>query len=661
MLSSEFAPASAVRLAAKGYGGSTTLPAGIQRGSLGSQPVRMGAAANENYVGALPQTGVAAGATPLPLKPLAAVAGLAGTVGAAEFMGPVAGWGVRKTLGNLPGRAGAFFHNAGSVPAGPVNALYQARFGDLFTARGWKQMYANMMGTADIYAHGGHVTMHGLDGVKTNRNSFIKEVNDLIGRIKSGSGRSAITETEIASRFHSMIKGFGPVLDKQLSESVSHAFQDHEIVSNIYKEQKIIASKTGQMFNVKPPELELPAGLRASVLKEMERVSSGIANAEASIIEGVERCAANLARDQHYFVNGADGVATGIKGALTKETYHWGFKPFSSMNPLQWFRGEIKTIGGEVLPGGKQWSGFGTEAKRFAGEGILPKAYEAAAKVEGWGLGAIGQRMMNGRAMGVLLKGGLVAAVGLLGIKLTQHFAEQIGQAEKIHEDMTGEKISAWRLLMNPKSLPPVTRHVRDNLIEHAMPGAAQVAAEGLDKYAMADGLRGFKMLPMVAGQLLGRGVSEFKPSGDFLGSYHAVKAAQAAGQAVPADAYAALIEAASPDVRRAGGAKAPITQGLAAEYAQLNMAAPDVVREIEARAPFVERAKMVHARMAAEQEAATAKPAYDGPIVAKPQPEMQMEHHASDLPSMKVAAKAMEQETELQGRVADAQRQMGA
>ena len=558
MLTQEFAPAHAVRLATRGYGGSSTLPGGIQPGSLRSKSARAG------------EVGPVGVETPAVMKPVAAVAGAAGALGASEFLGTVAGWGVRKTAGNLPGAVGKAAYNIGSIPAGPVNGLYQVQFKDLFTKSGRQQFYTNMIGTIHNYATGGHVSMATLEGTRD-----------------------------------------------------------------------------------------------AGVWK-------------------------NTAGDLPY-----------LKGAM-KPTYG---ERWTSWKPWTGFRAPIE--GAETLvSSGKEWGVWERELKRMAAKGFAPKAFEATAMPANlnW-LERVGHRLMNGRAMSGILGIGLAATAGLAAVRLSQHFSGELEKVQQVHEDtkdkkqatwdllsqpenraakarlaelgmldhfrpdrpakphhheVLGEKLSAWRLLMDPNSLPGLTRQARDSMIEHVVPGAVNELAGGLDKYSTVNGLRGFKMLPLVAGQLLGRGISEFKPSSDFLGSYDAIGALQKAHQPVPAEAYAALIEAASPDVRRAGGAKAPITQGLAAEYAQLQMPAAAVVKEIEAKAPFVARAQAVHAQLLAAQEAAAAKPAHDGPIVATQQPEV-MAQAAEDKPSLKVAAKALEHATEHQGRVNEAQRQVGA
>lgn len=681
MLTSDFAaPASAARhmgSAARALGGSTTLPAGIVPRSLRvGAPVRVGAAANENFKGALPQAGKAV-AEPLPLKPIAAAAGLAGTLGTLEFMGPAAGWGVRKTLGRLPNwLGGQYFYNAGSVPAAGVNALYQAKFRDLFSRDGWRRMAANFYNTADIYAHGGHVSMHGLDGVTGDIKGFGKQATKLHDAItqKRWFGilkPKALTDAELLQRFDAFGRAgkLSEMVSPELLKSARTALDDHQIALEVFENSKQAATHLGQRFGAPVPDLEMPAGIRQAITREVGRIKDGLGNVASAEIKQARSLLFSQALEGHHYVNAENGIATAAKGTFVKPKYEWGvFRPFSSWNPVHWFRGDVVNQAAvdakEVTEGTKALPFWQKQLGKLADAGATPKAWEASAVEGETMLARMGSRIMNGRAMGVLLKGGLVAAVGLLGIKLTQHFAGQVAQAQEMHKDLTGKEVSAWQLLMNPSKLPPVTQHIRANLIEQAAPGAAHVVGEGLDKYAMSDGLRGFKFLPMAAGQLIGHSMSGFAPSTDFLGSYHAIKYA-GGDSSVPAQAYAALMEAASPEVRRNGGKAAPLVMKMAESYAAEGATAAKVVQEIEARKPFIERAQraqaVVLAEEAAQEKVATQDVAAQNNVAA-PQEEITASQQNMDVPTMKVAAKAVpDAAMEHQGRVADMQRQVGA
>ncbi len=260
--------------------------------------------------------------------------------------------------------------------------------------------------------------------------------------------------------------------------------------------------------------------------------------------------------------------------------------------------------------------------------------------------GSIWNRLWNGRAFGVLLKGGLGAASLYLGIKAVASTRHSISMMQELGQDLYGEQYSTWQIMMNPQSMPPFMQEVRGNMMAHLMPEAAHAVGESGSNWALSDGMHGLgnisskvgmaKQAAMFGGIMISMQAQNLAPSENLLSSYTMLKDTLKAGNPAPAELYAALVEAASADARTAGGANSRLVRSIAEEYAKEQKSAVDVLKEIDGKEAYLGRAKRAAANIKKEDEAqkAASKPAHNGPIVpAKKQTEKQTDYQAVQTP----------------------------
>jgi hypothetical protein len=300
-------------------------------------------------------------------------------------------------------------------------------------------------------------------------------------------------------------------------------------------------------------------------------------------------------------------------------------------------------------PFGKKYQGWqGLKDKAFAINGSTEmKTLEKVTE------GNMFQRMWNGRAYGVLLKTGLTAASLYLGIKAVASLRHSISQMQELGQDLFGEQYSTWQILMNPKSMPEFMQEVRGNMVAHLMPETAHAVGESGSNWALSDGMHGIadirskmgmaKQVAMIGGMVISTSAQNMAPSENLLTSYTMLKDTMKGGHKAPVELYGLLVEAASADARMAGGANGRLVRAIAESYAKENKTAVEVLKEIDAKEPYLQRAKAAAGKIKAEDELlkAKAKPTHSGPIVAKAS-HMEAAQPLSDKPGLMVAKEGL-------------------
>lgn len=560
----------------------------------------------------------------MPLRLMAGVGAAGGAVMGAEFIGPAAGWGVRKTLGKLPGSTGKFFHDVAGAPRALINTLYDTSVQDVFKHRG-QQFRANFAGNMYAYGAGNYGNLNArLNIVEETKNEVVKGAEDLIAGLKgeakatgfgriTGKGVGALSNEELVA---------------QLKELGDIKLLQRDATGNILKETNIWKD---QLREVWPQAESLIKRLEGLGKKEKlpDREVTQLRRALAEKLPGLIEQARDITSPLGMAIESHAAQTAKVSGVsafdpLAKEgsrVYALGKskpempKGWSRLNPMAWLQyatepAAIREVHNESKMGSVSRK-FGEWEKGLGGG----KAYEAH-NIKGWSLDKIGQRMLKGRALTVGAKLGAVGALGYLGIKTTTGFMEQVSQAKEVYRDMYGKELSSWTLLMNPSSLPPMIQQLRHNMFEHTAPKSLEMVTESLDQYSGWDGFRGFRMAPMMAGFALSWGMGDFKPSGDFLGSYTQIKDTLGAGGKVSVDAYAQMIAAASLEARQAGGAESRLVQGLAKEYADVQMTPVAILKEVAEKKPFNARAQRVAKGIAVADQAAHKQPATDAPLL---------------------------------------------
>ncbi len=223
--------------------------------------------------------------------------------------------------------------------------------------------------------------------------------------------------------------------------------------------------------------------------------------------------------------------------------------------------------------------------------------------------------LMHRGAFSTVMAGGLALAGGLAMFRSGRHAYDGLGDLAEVVKDIDGKEFSHFDLLKHPEKLSPAAQEIRANLIAHLVPDAAGAVGHVIENGAFAamggpaahtvSGMMGGmgNMGIMMGGMMLGQGAHEFAPTLDFLHSYLAIKDMKLEGKAPPAELYAELIAAASPEVRRVGGAESEQVQRIAAQYAEEGIAPNALVKEVFAEAPFKARAVAIAEAMAAEAE----------------------------------------------------------
>ena len=236
------------------------------------------------------------------------------------------------------------------------------------------------------------------------------------------------------------------------------------------------------------------------------------------------------------------------------------------------------------------------------------------AKAEWKGIGKIGAYMAHRGAFSTVMAGGLALAGGLAMFRSGKHAYEGLGDLAEVVNDIDDVKYSHFDLLKHPEKLSPAAQEIRANLIAHLVPDAAGAVGHVIENGAFAamggpaahaagmmGGMGGMGI--MMGGMMLGQSAEQFAPTLDFLHSYLAIKDMKLEGKAPPAELYAQLIAAASPEVRRVGGVESAQVQRIAQQYAEEGIAPNALVKEVFAEAPFKARAVAIAEAMAEEAE----------------------------------------------------------
>lgn len=283
-------------------------------------------------------------------------------------------------------------------------------------------------------------------------------------------------------------------------------------------------------------------------------------------------------------------------------------------------------------PYGKKYAGWESMKHKAAAFGVEEiKTLEKAT-------GSTWNRILNGRAYGVLLKFGLGAATAYLGIRAISGVNHSIGMMQELGQDLYGEQYSAWQILMNPKTLPPLMQEVRGNMVAHVTPQVAHAVGEAGQNWAFADGMAGFggfstltdklKQGAMFGGILISMGTQNITPSQNFLESYTMLKDTMKKGAKAPVELYTRLVDAASADARALGGGNSRLVQMIAEGYAKEQKSAVEVLKEIDQKEPYLERAKKAAEviKLQDEQRKKEATPAIERALVDAKNAELEKE-----------------------------------
>ncbi len=166
------------------------------------------------------------------------------------------------------------------------------------------------------------------------------------------------------------------------------------------------------------------------------------------------------------------------------------------------------------------------------------------------------------------------SAISMFGV--ATGFIQNLASLKEMHKDITGKSASTYDVLFGKVSVP--VADARSKLLKtFTVSGTTDVISLGV---AVAGAIsKKVPMLAFFAPQVLSMGASTL--IGESAMPYYAsIKQAHAAGQKIPADAYAELIAKASPELAKRGGSASVFTQKLAEQYAQNNVSPAQIMRE---------------------------------------------------------------------------------
>lgn len=233
-------------------------------------------------------------------------------------------------------------------------------------------------------------------------------------------------------------------------------------------------------------------------------------------------------------------------------------------------------------------------------------------------LGTIGRAFKGMSLYNALFKGGLIAGVGYFGLRTISSASQAITYFKEMHQDVTGQPASTWQIISG-SGLDPMMKQARSNLFANFGPEAVVNAISGLTNMVFMSRNPGMVGQGLLMGTMMVPGdAAKMAPKQYLLDCYIMVKDMANKGIHVPAEAYGALIEAASAEARKVGGVKDRLVQGLAIEYETAQMNPADVLKEIAGKTAFHARAKRVADAIVAEDKLHPAKkPAHNKPLIS--------------------------------------------
>lgn len=202
--------------------------------------------------------------------------------------------------------------------------------------------------------------------------------------------------------------------------------------------------------------------------------------------------------------------------------------------------------------------------------------------------------LKNMSVFDVAFKGGMAAGATYYTGRTIVNFKQAVSGLQELYQDLTGKPIS-FMSVVTGSNLPPMMQEARSNMLKRFVPEALSAAASaGLNLLWMKRHMGMREHLMMGGAMLTQMSISELMPHENFLETYLSMKDLQKAGHPVPAEAYSLLVEAASHDARDVGGVESRLIQAIGADYAKEQKPVTEVLKEIQDKQPYLDRAQRV-------------------------------------------------------------------
>ncbi|GEM_PF-6033932 len=248
----------------------------------------------------------------------------------------------------------------------------------------------------------------------------------------------------------------------------------------------------------------------------------------------------------------------------------------------------------------------------------------------------------------LVFKGGMAAGATYYTGRTIVNFKQAVSSLQELHKDLTGESISFFNL-MSGNHLSPMMQAARSNMLKRFVPEAlSAVASAGLNILWMKRHMGMKEHIAMGAAMLTQMSVNELMPKENFLETYLSMKDLQKAGQNVPAEAYSLLVEAASHDAQQIGGVDSRLVQSIGVDYAKEQKPVAEVLKEIQAKQPYLERAQRLALSIKESDEAAKAGAPAENTTPPAPASPMMQAGKGAALMAAQHDGKMMQQHQEL-------------
>ncbi len=232
---------------------------------------------------------------------------------------------------------------------------------------------------------------------------------------------------------------------------------------------------------------------------------------------------------------------------------------------------------------------------------------------------AIGTAAKNASLWNVGLKGGLGLGTVYFAGKAATGARDSIRMLQEAAKDLTGREPSTLEILFSANSLPPILREARGNMMARLIPETmGALVSGGLNILFMKRHLGVKENALMIGGFMTQMAAHNLTPAENFLDAYINTKDMQKAGQIIPLELYLELINATSADARAAGGSGNRLVQAVAADYAKEQTPVAAMLKEIEAKEPYMKRAAAALEKLKAADAAKHVTPAHKGAIGEK-------------------------------------------